>query len=112
MRKSLFVIAIMAVSTVAFAQASGGAKSQSSSNPNATQIQGNTEIKASGENVNAVAVGEGNTAKNAVGAIKGGTQIQGNTKIQAKAKNVSAVASGKNNKACNDIGTVGGGECK
>lgn len=108
MRKSLFVIAIMALSTVAFAQSSGGAKVMSSSNPNATQIQGNTNIKASAENVNAVAVGEGNTAKNAVGAIKGGTQIQGNTNIKAKAKNVNAIAVGKNNTATNDVGTIGG----
>ncbi|MFZ4538724.1 hypothetical protein [Propionivibrio sp.] len=65
-------------------------------------------LKANAQNVNAVSVGEGNTAKNAVGAIKGGTKIQGNTNITAKAKNVNAVAVGENNTATNNVGTIGG----
>ncbi|OHC65388.1 MAG: hypothetical protein A2040_02670 [Rhodocyclales bacterium GWA2_65_19] len=104
MRKSILVIALIAASTAAFAQS----KVMVTSNPNAVQIQGNTQINANAQNVNAVAVGKGNTAKNAVGAIKGGTQIQGNTKINANAKNVNAVAVGKGNTATNDVGVIGG----
>lgn len=105
MRKIAF-IALALVSGVAMAQHSGGV--QSTNNPNAVQIQGNTEINANAQNMNAVAVGKDNTAKNAVGAIKGGTQIQGNTKINANAKNVNAVAVGQGNTATNDVGTIGG----
>ena len=43
-------------------------QTQRSSNPQGVQIQGNTEIKADQKNVVAVAVGEGNTAKNTAGA--------------------------------------------
>ena len=110
MRKSLFVIALMTASTVALAQ-EGQAKPggvQVTGNPGGVQIQGNTNINANAKDVNAVAVGKGNTARNAVGAIKGGTQIQGNTNINANAKNVNAVAVGKGNTATNDVGTIGG----
>ncbi|CAB1367384.1 hypothetical protein [Denitratisoma oestradiolicum] len=101
------VIAILVASAViaapAFAQ-----QAQRSSNPQGVQIQGNTEIKAKQENTAAVAVGEGNVAKNTAGAIKGGTQIQGNTKITASQKNTAAVAVGKNNTAANEAGVIGG----
>jgi len=53
-------------------------------------------------------VGEGNTAKNSIGAIKGGTTIKGNTNINAVGINTTAVAVGKNNTATNDIGVIGG----
>ena len=109
MRKSIFVITMMAASTLAFAQtavqATPGSVQATSGGVN---IQGNTNIKANAENVNAVAVGKDNTAKNAVGAIKGGTNIKGNTNIKANAKNVNAVAVGKGNTATNDVGTIGG----
>jgi hypothetical protein len=105
MRTHIALIALTAVlSTAAFAQS----KTQVSSNPQGVQIQGNTEIKADQKNVTAVAVGEGNTAKNTAGAIKGGTQIQGNTKIKASQKNATAVAVGKNNTAVNEAGVIGG----
>lgn len=101
------LITLLMVSAVipvpAFAQ-----QAQRSSNPQGVQIQGNTEIKADQKNVTAVAVGEGNTAANTAGAIKGGTQIQGNTKITAAQKNATAVAVGKNNKAVNEAGVIGG----
>lgn len=103
MRLIVTLIATALVAAPAFAQ-----QAQRSSNPQGVQIQGNTEIKAKQENVTAVAVGEGNTAKNTAGAIKGGTQIQGNTKIKAEQKNATAVAVGKNNKAANEAGVIGG----
>ena len=111
MRTQLTVLAIAAViSTAAFGQASqarpGGA--MGSSNAQGVQIQGNTNIQAENKNVAAVAVGEGNTAKNTTGAIKGGTQIQGNTTIKAKQTNAAAVAVGKNNTAANEAGVIGG----
>lgn len=103
MRLITFIIASAIVASPAFAQST-----QRSSNPQGVQIQGNTEIKADQKNVTAVAVGEGNVAKNTAGAIKGGTQIQGNTKIKATQKNATAVAQGKNNTAANEAGVIGG----
>lgn len=87
---------------------SGAKGGQRSSNANNVQIQGNTEIKAGQENASAIAKGEGNEARNAAGAIKGGTQIQGNTKINASQKNTHAKAEGKGNKASNEAGVIGG----
>lgn len=103
MRIISILVASLIVASPALAQ-----QTQRSSNPQGVQIQGNTEIKAKQENTAAVASGEGNTAKNTAGAIKGGTQIQGNTKINASQKNTAAVAVGKNNKASNEAGVIGG----
>jgi hypothetical protein len=103
MRLITLLVASAIISVPAFAQ-----QAQRSSNPQGVQIQGNTEIKADQKNVTAVAVGEGNTAKNTAGAIKGGTQIQGNTKIKATQKNATAIAVGKNNEASNEAGVIGG----
>lgn len=103
MRLITLLIASAIIAAPAFAQ-----QAQRSSNPQGVQIQGNTEIKADQKNVTAVAVGEGNTAKNTAGAIKGGTQIQGNTKIKASQKNATAIAVGKNNEASNEAGVIGG----
>lgn len=105
--KIVTVAAALAVASgVAFAQT----KVQSTSNPDAVQIQGNTKINAASSNNTAVAAGVGNTAKNATGAIKGGTQIQGNTTINAASKNNTAVAVGVGNKASNETGVIGGGK--
>ncbi|HCC53724.1 MAG TPA: hypothetical protein DEQ20_02165 [Desulfobulbaceae bacterium] len=103
MRIVTFAVAVAMIATPVFAQ-----QAQRSSNPQGVQIQGNTDIKADQKNVTAVSVGEGNTAKNTAGAIKGGTQIQGNTKIKASQKNATAVAVGKNNTAGNEAGQIGG----
>ena len=103
MRLITALIAAAVVASPAFAQ-----QAQRSSNPQGVQIQGNTNINAENKNVTAVAVGEGNTAKNTTGAIKGGTQIQGNTTIKASQKNATAVAVGKNNTAANEAGVIGG----
>ncbi len=103
MRLITLLLASIFVTAPVFAQ-----QSQRSSNPQGVQIQGNTEIKAQQDNAVAVSIGEGNTAKNTAGAIKGGTQIQGNTKIHAKQKNTTAIAEGRNNKAVNDAGVIGG----
>jgi hypothetical protein len=109
MRKFVLVALISAfASGAAFGQVAQGGRSQGSSSSQGVQIQGNTDIKAKQENSTAVAVGEGNVAKNTAGAIKGGTQIQGNTKIQASQKNSTAVAVGKNNTAANEAGVIGG----
>jgi hypothetical protein len=102
MKLAIVTLVSAVLATSAFAQ-----KVQSA--PAGTvQIQGNTEIKADQKNTTAVAVGEGNVAKNTAGAIKGGTQIQGNTKINASQKNTTAVAVGKNNTAANEAGVIGG----
>jgi len=103
MRIVTFALAVAMIATPVFAQ-----QAQRSSNPQGVQIQGNTDIKADQQNTTAVAVGEGNTAKNTAGAIKGGTQIQGNTNIKANQKNATAVAVGKGNKSSNETGVIGG----
>ena len=103
MRLITVMIAAAVIATPALAQ-----QAQRSSNPQVVQIQGNTNIQAENKNGAAVAVGEGNTAKNTTGAIKGGTQIQGNTTIKAKQTNAAAVAVGKNNTAANEAGVIGG----
>jgi len=103
MRLITLLVASAIVASPVFAQ-----QAQRSTNAQGVQIQGNTDIKAKQENTTAVAVGEGNVAKNTAGAIKGGTQIQGNTKIQASQKNATAVAVGKNNTATNEAGVIGG----
>jgi hypothetical protein len=110
MNRILVALLATAFSTGVFAQASQASPkgAMGSSNAQGVQIQGNTEIKASQQGVAAVAVGEGNTAKNTAGAIKGGTQIQGNTKISASQKGATAVAVGKNNTAANEAGVIGG----
>ncbi|MDD4928543.1 MAG: hypothetical protein PHP85_04620 [Gallionella sp.] len=112
MKNSILLLALLSMfaSGAVFAQASqaGPRGGMSSPNSQGVQIQGNTDIKAKQENSTAVAVGEGNTAKNTAGAIKGGTQIQGNTKINAAQKNSTAVAKGKGNKAANEAGVIGG----
>ncbi|MEN9481955.1 MAG: hypothetical protein RLZZ298_3350 [Pseudomonadota bacterium] len=103
MRLISIMIAAAVISSPVFAQ-----QAQRSSNPQGVQIQGNTNIAAENKGVAAVAVGEGNEAKNTTGAIKGGTQIQGNTNIKAKQTNATAVAVGKNNTAANEAGVIGG----
>jgi len=110
MNKVLVAVLALGISSFAVAQTSQGGPrgGQGSASAQGVQIQGNTEIKAENKNATAVAVGEGNVAKNTTGAIKGGTQIQGNTKIQAKQTNSTAVAVGKNNTAANEAGVIGG----
>ena len=102
MKNSLIFLAGVVVASFAVAQTS-----QANSNAG-VKIQGNTLIEAEQKNVTAVAIGEGNTAKNVAGAIKGNTQIQGNTTIKAKQSNATAVAIGKNNTAINEVGVIGG----
>ncbi len=79
-----------------------------SSSPMGIQIQGNADIRAKQEDAAAVAVGQGNEARNTAGAIAGGVSIQGNTNIKAEQKSAKAVAVGKDNKATNEAGTIGG----
>lgn len=103
MKKTVIFLAVATFASLSFAQSV-----QRSTNPQGVQIQGNTTIEGEQKNTAAIAVGEGNTAKNTAGAIKGGTQIQGNTNIKAKQTNAAAVAVGKNNTAANETGVIGG----
>ncbi|MBF0560516.1 MAG: hypothetical protein HQL37_00600 [Alphaproteobacteria bacterium] len=110
MRKILSVavaVAAIALTGTAFAQSAGSVKSMQSSNPNGVQIQGNTNINASGNDINTTAVGSNNVAESNVGAIGGGTQIQGNTNINASAEHVNTTAVGTGNSAKANIGTIG-----
>ncbi|MDK9702029.1 MAG: hypothetical protein OEL20_02745 [Sulfuritalea sp.] len=103
MRTIILLIASALAAAPVFAQ-----QTMRSSNPQGVQIQGNTDIKAKQESTAAVAVGQGNEAKNTAGAIKGGTQIQGTTTIKSEQKRATAVAVGKDNKAANEAGVIGG----
>ena len=71
------------------------------------QIQGNTNINANAKNVNTTAIGQGNTAETAIGAIGAGTQIQGNTNINANARDVNTTAIGQGNTAKTTVGGIG-----
>jgi hypothetical protein len=118
------LIAIVAISTIAAGSAQAGSRSKdhtatvapapvatspaAKSGATGVNIQGNTTLKASQVNAAAIGIGEGNTARNAVGAIRGGTTIKGNTNINAKSKNTAAIAIGKNNSASNQAGVIGG----
>lgn len=109
MRKIIVASILSAVSAVAFAQAGVQATPGSAqATSGGVNIQGNTNINAAAGQQTAVAVGEGNVAKNTVGAIKGGTNIKGNTNINAVAGKQTAVAVGKGNKAENAVGQIGG----
>jgi len=103
MRNIAILITLLSVATPGLAQLI-----QRSSSPSGVQIQGNADIRAKQDDATAVAVGQGNEAKNSAGAITGGTQIQGNTNIKAEQKNAKAVAVGKDNKATNEAGVIGG----
>lgn len=70
------------------------------------QIQGNTAINAAGTNVNTLAIGAGNTADGAIGAIRC-AQIQGNTNINASGTNVNTVAVGAGNLSKSNVGVIG-----
>lgn len=97
----LGVAALTATSGVAFAQ------SVRSSNETATQIIGDTNIRAKGENIRTMATGKDSKAATNVGAVGRSTQIIGDTNIDATAKNVTTMATGKDSKATTNIGTVG-----
>jgi hypothetical protein len=75
-----------------------------------TNIKGNTEINVSTKNLTAVAVGEGNVAKNRVGVIQG--EKRGDTNINVAAGNVTTVVGGRNRKACTNIGGIVSDDCK
>lgn len=106
MRNLLIAVILATTSSFVLAQMQVGV--QRSSSPRGVQIQGDTDIKANAQNVNAVAVGADNSAANSAGAIKGGTNIKGNTRISVTAQEVNAVAVGKGNKAGNTVGAIGG----
>lgn len=70
------------------------------------QIQGNTTIAAAGSGVDTQAMGSGNDAETAIGAIDC-AQIQGSTTINATGANVTTTAAGTANRAKSAIGTIG-----
>ncbi len=109
MRKIVIATALSVAATLASAQVAGQASPGSIQvNSGGVNIQGNTNINAAAGQQTAVAVGQNNTAKNTVGAIKGGTNIKGNTNINAAAGSQTAVAVGKGNTAKNTVGQIGG----
>jgi hypothetical protein len=105
MRKMILTTALIVTSTLSLAQLPEGI--QRSSSPSGMKVQGDMSINAVGKNVNTVAVGQNNAAKNAIGAVRSNTNIQGKTRINAVGVNQNAVAVGKGNKAENTVGVIG-----
>lgn len=91
--KAVVALSLAGMVQFALAQAQGGV------------VRGNTQINASAQNVNTIAVGSGNTAKTNIGTVKG--NVHENTKITVDVKNVSNVVSGRGRKGCVNIGTKG-----
>lgn len=87
-----------------------GALAQATQRGAETQIRGNTEINVSTKNMTAVAVGEGNVARNRVGVVQGAQR--GDIKISADVGNITNVVSGRNRKSCVNIGSIVNEECK
>jgi hypothetical protein len=102
MRKILLAVAMVSISSLAFAASPGGVQAT----VGGVNIQGNTNMNVSAEDTSAVAQDDA-VAKNQIGGIKGGTNISGNTSINVNAKGTSAVARG-HAKAANSIGVIGG----
>ena len=102
MRVISFMIAAAVLATPALAQ-----QAQRSSGP-AAKVEGNSNVIGVNVNTAAVAIGDGNTAKNTAGAIKGGSQIKGNTNVSGVNANTAVVAIGKNNSTGNESGVIGG----
>lgn len=75
-----------------------------------TQIQGNTDINVSTQNMTAIATGENNVAKNRVGVIQG--EHRGNTRINVVTKDITTITGGRNKKACTNIGGIVSDDCK
>ncbi len=103
MRRLDILLAALIVAAPAWAQ-----DIQRSSHPQGMQVHGNADLRATQDVGAAVAVGEGNVARNSAAVIRGGTQIQGNTKVTAEQKNATATAVGRNNAAKNEVGVIGG----
>ena len=91
---------LSSVTTVALAQVRQGST---------TRIQGNTEINVQTNEVNAIATGENNVAKNRIGVIKG--DKKGDTKITVNAARVTTIVGGRNKKACTNIGGIVSDDC-
>jgi len=100
---SLLLLALTAVSLPVLSE-----DVQRSSHPQGVQINGNADLRAQQESTAAVAVGEGNVARNSASAVRSNVQIQGNTKITAEQKNARAIAVGNRSAAENEVGVIGG----
>lgn len=101
MNRILMTLLFMALGNSALAQVS---------QQGTTRIQGKTEINATTKNMTALAVGDGNVAKNRVGVVQG--DKHGDTRINVAAGNITTVAVGRNKKACTNIGGIVSNECK
>lgn len=80
-----------------------------SSTPLGIQVVGNTRLAGGQEDVSAISIGSGNTARNAAATVSGtGTNIRGDSTITATQKKASSVTYGRNNAATNEAGQIGG----
>ena len=99
---STIVLASMAVSASAFAQAQGG-----------VTVGGDVNIKARTGDVTTVATGENSVAETNVGTVGGkNTHVGGDVNIDAKTGDITTKANGKGAKACSNIGAVGTSGCQ
>ncbi|MBY0429558.1 MAG: hypothetical protein K2Q10_00045 [Rhodospirillales bacterium] len=88
-------------------QESGGLKFQQGGG---VKIQGNTRIDANAQDVNTLAIGQGNVAHTNIGAIK--SSRSGNSNVAVDVKNVQNVVAGRNRKGCVNIGSTPDPACQ
>lgn len=97
---ALAVCVVILASTPTFSQEVGGVK-----------VRGSTNLNVNAENVDTMAIGQGNVAKTNIGAVKGDRNRSAN--INVDAKNVQNVVSGRGRKGCVNIGVSGAdGDCR
>ncbi len=92
------LLAGLVAAAPALAQQSGG-----------VQVRGNTNLNVNAENVNTMAIGQGNVAKTNIGSIKGSKS--GSTNVTVDAKNVTNIVAGRGKKGCINIGSTPDPEC-
>lgn len=94
LRTLLITSAALLCAGSAWAQDAGGVR-----------VQGNTNLNVNAQNVDTMAIGQGNVAKTNIGTVKGNRS--GSQNITVDAKNVQNVVGGRGKKGCINIGTHG-----
>lgn len=86
--------AVLLGAGTAWAQEAGGVR-----------VQGNTNLNVNAQNVDTMAIGQGNVAKTNIGTVKGNRS--GSQNITVDAKNIQNVVGGRGKKGCINIGSHG-----
>ncbi|CAA7614597.1 conserved exported hypothetical protein [Candidatus Terasakiella magnetica] len=101
LKMALLAFALVLGALPLAAQEAGGVK-----------IRGNTNVNANAENINTMAIGQGNVAKTNIGVVNS-SRSGGTTNVTVDAKNVQNVVGGRGRKGCVNIGVTGADpDCK